>query len=301
KGYGAFASRALVAQAQHACLGERLQTRVPEPQAHARMPRRFFDQHPVELGTADGVDDLVLALAIGLQLCLTGHGVDHPSPHRNQQRTNALHHSRALERPDAAGGEGEIDGSPALALRLPRVGPALVDVHRECAAGQQNCEQRPCEAGAHDVDRPIGERGHGSRRRACASAWAPWNTSEKLLYNGMGARRMVSGSRQSPITPRAVRASKTRRPRPGEPTMRTESWQPRESTARCVMSSTSGARWSRRDSRKPVSMSDFCRNRCKPAAPKSASEAMSGAAERIGGLLICQPAAPAAAWNSGRI
>jgi len=83
--------------------------------------------------------------------------------------------------------------------------------------------------------------------------------------------------------------------------MRNDSWQPRESTARGVMSSTSGARRSRRHSRKPVSMSDFCRSRCKPAAPKSASEAMSGAAERIGGLLICQPAAPAAAWNSGRI
>src|SRR5690348_9541895 len=179
---------------------------MPEPQTHPRLPRRFFDQYPIEITAADGVDDFLLPLTVRLQLRLARERMNHPSPHGDQERPDALHHAGVLERSDAASREGEVDGAAALAGGDPRVGPPIIDVDRETTACQQHGEQRTCETGADDVDRPIGGRCHGSRRSACARASAPWKTSAKLLYRGMGARRMVSGSRQSPITPRVVRA-----------------------------------------------------------------------------------------------
>src|SRR5215469_4820652 len=184
------------------------------------MPRGFFDQHPIELAAADGVNDFLLPLTIGLQLRLSRERMNHPPPHGDQERPDVLHDAGSLERSNAARRQSEVDRAAALALSGSGVGPAVIDVDRETAARQQNREQRAGEAGTDDVDRPIGRRTHGSRRSACASASAPWSTSAKLSYRGMGARRMVSGSRQSPITPWAVRALNTRCPRPFAPLMR---------------------------------------------------------------------------------
>jgi hypothetical protein len=50
-----------------------------------------------------------------------------------------------------------------------------------------------------------------------------------------------------------------------------------------------------------VSRIDFARNSPISAARNISSEAISGAAEKIGGLLTAQPAAPVAGRNSGAI
>src|SRR6185437_11748648 len=115
---------------------------MPESQAHPRVPCRFLDQYPVQVGPADGVDDLMLALAVGLQLCLARYRMNHPSAHGDQERTDALHHVSSLECRDAASRESEVDGAPALALCEPRVGPAIVDIDRESTACEEHGEQR---------------------------------------------------------------------------------------------------------------------------------------------------------------
>ncbi len=149
--------------------------------------------------------------------------MDHATAHRDQQRAHPLHDGGELQRAQAARGEREIDGAPALGLRLARVRAALVEPHLQSTPREQQREQGAGEPGADDVDARAGERAHRVSRSDCVSASAKRQTSSKRLYSGTGATRMTSGERQSQTTPRALSPSNTPRPRALAPAMRSDS------------------------------------------------------------------------------
>src|SRR5262249_21154739 len=153
----------------------------------------------------DRVDDLFGALAVGLHGGAARALVNHPAAHRYQQRAYDVHDPRMLEGADAASCQCEIDGATPLDAGTAWVGPTIP--HSQGAttmANQHDTEKRAGEAGADYVDRLI-EVTHcalqGISRNTCVRRSPNTNTSSKRLYNGMGATRMTSGSRQSQMTP----------------------------------------------------------------------------------------------------
>src|SRR6185437_882788 len=280
----------------------RSQAALPEAQGHRGRSSSGLDEQPVERAPADGIDDLIVSLPVGMKRCAAIPVVDHSSAHGDQKGTNRIHQTRTLKRANATSGQCKIDGASALRLRAPRVRAALEQAYRESALGQHDREKRSGEAGADDVDWLIGLRFQAwiSPSARCSSS-ANVKTSVKVLYRGTGAARITLGSRQSHTTPRSRSVSNTRLPRVGVPAMRSESWQPRAAASRGLMILTRGSSCSSSNSRNPVSARDFSRSRSNPASRNIFSEASSGAAERMGGLLTAQPAAPPAARNPGSI
>ena len=170
-----------VAQAQAPLAGVGAQTLLVEVHADVAVPRRRFDQHAVELGSPHREDDLVLALAVGLERNGAATIVDHAPAHRYQQRPHALEHPGTLERAYAARGEREVDGAAALGSCLARVRAALVERYRDPAPRQRQRQQRAGEARAHDVDvRPRGQP-HGLACSVSLSARAKRHASSKRL------------------------------------------------------------------------------------------------------------------------
>src|SRR5437660_2063531 len=224
-------SRYLVTKTQQVAIRNDLEARLVKAQRDGLEARRLLYQHAVERCPADRVDDFVLALPIRLQRGAAGQLVHHAAAHRDQQRPDALHDPGALQSPDAAGGERQIDRAAALGITEPRIQPPIIEPNAEAAAREQHCQQRARQTGSDDADRLVGVRPHALNpfwsqavsRSASARCSANRKTSSKRLYSGTGAIRMMSGSRQSHTTPRSPSLSKTRWPRAPSPVMRTES------------------------------------------------------------------------------
>src|SRR5918994_2618387 len=220
-----------------------------KPDVYARA-LRGVDQNTVEVGPRYRVDHLVLALTVRHERQRTVDGVQHAAGHRNQQRLHAIHHSRELQRSNAARGKSKVDRAASRDRGAAHVRHSLEDAHRMAAACEQRREQRSGETGADDRYRIVALLCGGAHLSARPSAAANSHTSANVLYSGTGAARMTSGSRQSPTKPPASRASKTLCASEGERLRRSESWQPRASGSvgvRTVSESASCAR--NRDSR----------------------------------------------------
>ncbi len=69
------------------------------------MARGFFYKHAVERGAADGVDDLVLSLPVGVESGRAGRVMDHPASHRYEERANTVHNTGALQCTNSPCGE----------------------------------------------------------------------------------------------------------------------------------------------------------------------------------------------------
>src|SRR3569833_370718 len=230
--------------------------------------------------------------------------MDHAPAHRNQERADLTHAPCLLQGVDAARRQRQIDRAAAFCVGGARVWTTVVEVDLESATGKEHREEGAREAGSDDVDPFLQETcggAHWVSRRTSARCSLKRNTSSKVLYSGTGATRMTLGSRQSHTTPCSPSRPKTLRPRVEEPPIRMEIWQPRASTSRGVINSAAGFRRSIRNSRKPVSSTDFARSLSMSASWKISSEARSGAAARIDGLLICQAAMPGAGRKCGSI
>ncbi len=127
-----------------------------------------------------------------------------------------------LQGADAAGGERKIDRAAALGPGAARIGAPVPQPNGAAAmAYQHDTEQRAGEAGPDYVDRLVKVL-QGISRNTCARRSPKTNTSSNRLYNGMGATRMTSGSRQSQTTPSSANLSSTRLPRLPAPAMRND-------------------------------------------------------------------------------
>src|SRR5690606_38787229 len=142
---------------------------------------------------------------------------------------HGLHEPGALQRVDAARGEGEVDGAPAARCLFPRVVAALVQGHAKAAAGGQGGEQRAAQTRADDGDVPLHGRhaSPDSSRTAARSRSTKSCTSSKPTYSGAGATRITLGSRQSAITLRLSRRRNSDRASSLRSSTTSESWQPR--------------------------------------------------------------------------
>jgi len=90
-----------------------------------RVARCCIEQCTIECRAVHGVDDFLLRSPIGLQLKPARAIVQHAAAHRDEERPNGLHDSRALERPNAARGERKIDGAACATLSRPRIRPPV--------------------------------------------------------------------------------------------------------------------------------------------------------------------------------
>ena len=79
---------------------------------------------------------------------MTVQRVDHPPAHRDRHRQDLVGESDLPEGVNAAGGDGEVDGPPAIPRPLPGVRPPLD--HQDLVPGtaQVDRHQSPTEAGA---------------------------------------------------------------------------------------------------------------------------------------------------------
>ena len=110
-------------------------------------------------------------------------------------------HPGLLERVDTPVRHRQIDRTAVFVWPRPRVGAPFIQRDRDAAASQEDREQRARRTGAGD--RNIRRR-HCHASRAPASISTARKQSACVLYKGTGARRMMSGSRQSPTRPAAV-------------------------------------------------------------------------------------------------
>jgi hypothetical protein len=152
----------------------------------------------------NGIDDFVRPLAVEVQNLHSISLMDAAAAHGHQGRGNVLVDARQFKRVDAAIGQRQIDRPARLAGAAPRITPTFIQRYSEAASLQQNGEQCSRRARTDNVY-GAGFDTHGRNARPSMSTAV--NTSLYELYRGTGVRRKISGSRQSPITPAAVKRS----------------------------------------------------------------------------------------------
>ena len=194
-----------VRRLERQCSGHRIERDQPvlEHHLHARCGLGRVEQGVVEVAAADRVDRPLPVGAVGLEVERAVDRVDHAAGHRNR----AGHHGRlqpdAPEGVETALGDREVDRPAALDLAIARIAATLVHRHQHSAPGQEARQQAAGEAGADD--RHVFVVGHVpiDSRSARAARQQSWYVE----YSGTGARRTMSGSRSSAITPWSSRSS----------------------------------------------------------------------------------------------
>ena len=154
---------------------------MPEFDADLMIACGAFEQDDVERRAADGVDDFLVLLPIGLQRALPGPIVQHAPAHRDQERLHVLHDAGTLKGADAARGQRKIDGTTRGRDRRARISAALIESDGEPAARQQQGEQGSCKSRADDIHRLPRQRSQAALPNACSKCSRKCQTSSKRL------------------------------------------------------------------------------------------------------------------------
>ena len=194
--------------------------------------------------------------------------------------------ARLIERPRSA------------ALRA-RIGATLQHAHLPAAPREQQGQQRAHGPGANDGYRASRPRSGAAERRGELFGRAP-GVREAVVERH---RRDADRVRLAPVADHAALRRALRGPRRARslpPRTRIDSCAPRcrGSRGRDELDVGAATRLERRLQERASARSDLARSCAMPAPREHSSDASSGAADSTGGLLTCQPAAPAVGSNA---
>src|SRR5580700_2796506 len=96
----------------------------------------------VQLGSRNRIDNFARVLSVGLKSKLSRHGVDHPSPHWDDDLLQSRPQPRLCEPVNSPRRQSQINRTPGAPADAPYVRPALVIFNAKAPSRQKNRQQR---------------------------------------------------------------------------------------------------------------------------------------------------------------